>query len=105
MHRQQLLNHTKFVAVRGVHKEVHRQRFHELKQSESESITHFLARVKSHASLCDFQVTCTREGCSVGASYAEDMISSQLMSGLSNIEYQSKVLAEVATLRPLKRRI
>ena len=42
---QQLLDHIKSVAVRGMHKEVHHQKFHNLHQAEGESITHYLVRL------------------------------------------------------------
>ena len=37
----QLLQYIKLVAVRGLHKEVHWQNFHSMKQKEGESIIHF----------------------------------------------------------------
>ena len=40
---EELLNHIKSVAVRGLHKEVHRQTFQSICQKEGEPKTHFLA--------------------------------------------------------------
>ena len=42
---EQLLTHIKPVAVNGVHKEVHHQRFHSLHQSVGESITYPVPRL------------------------------------------------------------
>ena len=73
----ELLTFIKSVAVKGMHKEVHRQTFHSMRQSEGESITHFLARLKSQANFCSFQVQCPNTpDCNQNVSYSEDMISS-----------------------------
>ena len=76
---QQLFQHIKSVAVKGIHKEVHRQRFHSLRQSEGESVTHYLAKLRSQASLCDVRVKCSSESCQAQVSFSEEMISGQLM--------------------------
>ena len=41
----QLLHQIRLVAVKGVHKEVHRQTFHNMRQQEGEPVTHFLAKL------------------------------------------------------------
>ena len=41
-----LMHQIRLVAVRGLHKEVHRQTFHSMKQNEGESVTHFLSRLR-----------------------------------------------------------
>ena len=43
---EQLLQ-IRLVAVKGLHKEVHRHTFHNIRQQEGEGITHFLARLQS----------------------------------------------------------
>ena len=60
---QELLQHIKSVAVKGLHKEIHRHTFHGMYQSEGESITHYLARLKAQAKFCDFLVTCSSTTC------------------------------------------
>ena len=52
----ELLSHIKSVAVKGVHKEVHRLRFTQLRQGEKEPINQFVGRLKAQAALCEFAV-------------------------------------------------
>ena len=66
----ELLAHIKSIAVKGVHKEVHRKHFGKVKQGDGESVTHYVARLKSQASLCGFTVECS---CHQRVSYAEEM--------------------------------
>ena len=101
---QELLAHIKSVSVRGVHKEVHRQQFFKMMQAEEESITHYVARLKAQATLCEFKVECTSGTCNSQVSYAEDMISTQMVAGLRNQDHQTRVLAEAATLISFKQK-
>lgn len=95
----ELLTHMKSVAVKKVHPEVYRQQFFRLRQSEGESITHFVSRLKSQAMLCDFVQKCDDGQCET--SYSANMITSQLIAGLYNQLHQSKVLSEVGSLKTL----
>ena len=54
-----LLSHIKSVAVRTVHKEVHRMVFNTMVQKDKESVTKFVAALKSQAALCQFKVSCS----------------------------------------------
>ena len=99
---QQILDHIKSVAVRGMHKEVHCQKVHNLHQAEGESITRYLVRLWAQASLCEFQTPCPNSTCGSQVSYAEDMISGQMIAGLANVDHQGKVLAEAASLKDLQ---
>ena len=99
---QQLLAHIKSVAVKGVHKEVHHQKFHSLHQLPGEPVTQYLARLRAQAALCEFRVTCTNGTCVAPVSYAEDMIAGQLIAGLANVEHQGTILAEASTLTTLQ---
>ena len=101
---QQLLQHIKSVAAKGVHKEVHRQKFHTLHQSPGESITRYLAKLRAQAALCEFRIMCLNGSCASQVSYADDMISGQMIAGLANIEHQSKILAEAAMLDSLQKK-
>jgi len=96
-----LLGFIKSVAVKTVHPEVYRQHFYNLKQSDSETITSFISRLKAQAMLCAFQCkgTCGNDTCT--PSYAEEMIRSQLIAGLRNSSHQSKVLSEMEVLKTL----
>ena len=96
--QEELLQHIKSVSVRGVHKEVNRQKFFKMLQSEAESITHFVARLKAQATLCEFKVACQSTTCDCVVSYADEMISNQMISGLRDQEHQTRLLAEAATL-------
>ena len=99
---QQLLDHIKSLAVRGVHKEVHHQKFHNLHQAEDESNTSYFARLRAQASLCEFRTSCPNNTGGSQVSYAEDMISGQMIAGLVNVDHQGKVLAEAASLKDLQ---
>lgn len=98
----QLLNHIKGVAVKGLHKEVHRVNFGKITQSDGESITHFVARLNAQAALCSFTITCS---CEAKVSFAEDMVAQQLVAGLRDQEHQAKVLSEATTLTTLQSKI
>ena len=74
---QELMKHIKAVAVRVVHPEVYRQQFFTLKQSDGESTTNFVSRLKAQAMLCDF--TCQNQTCTTA--YSPDMVKSQLIAG------------------------
>ena len=99
---EEMLAHIKSVAVKGVHKEVHRMNFSKIKQGDGENITHFVARLKSQASLCSFTVKC---GCDESVSYAEEMVAQQLVAGLRNHDHQAKVLSEATVLTTLKSKV
>ena len=97
-----LLGYIKSVAVKVVHPEVYRQQFFSLRQSDCETVTSFVSRLKAQAMLCDFKSNgnCNTPNCS--SSYADDMIRSQLIAGIRNPTHQNKVLTEIATLKTLE---
>lgn len=96
-----LLGFIKSVAVKTVHPEVYRQHFYKLKQSDGETITSFISRLKAQAMLCGFNRsgTCGDNGCT--PSYADEMIRSQLIAGLRHSSHRSKVLSEMELLTTL----
>ena len=100
----ELLNYIKTVAVRTVHKEVHRWHFSQIDQGESEKVTQFVGRLKAQALLCDYNVVCNC-GCKTRVSYADEMVSQRLLSGAANPEHQSKVLGEANELETLKQKV
>lgn len=102
---EQLLAHIKTIAVKGTHKEVHRMNFGKMKQMDGEKITQFVARLKSQASLCQFTVTCTSHNPATQVSYADEMVTQQLIAGLGNQQHQSRILAEASTLTTLAQKI
>ena len=96
-----LLEHIKRVAVKGTHKEVYRINFFRLSQMDEETITQYVACLKSQAVLCQFKVACTSHNPEVLINYADDMITQQLISGLKNQQHQSHILSESPTLPTL----
>ena len=99
-----LLNHIKSVAVRTVHKEVHRMVFITMVQKDKESVTKFVAALKSQAALCQFKISCScdppRE-----ISYADEMVAQRLIAGLANQEHQRRILSEAPTLVTLQQKV
>lgn len=55
---EQLLQQIQLTDVRELHKEVHRENFHSMRQKEGEAITHFLAHLRDLAKVSVFIVTC-----------------------------------------------
>lgn len=101
----ELLDFIKLVSVRSVHKEVHRQDFKVMKQEDGETITRFTARLKAKAMQCKFSTQCDVASCVSKCSYADEMISSQLISGVRNNEHRGKILAEMEELETLQKLI
>ena len=91
----QLLSHIKTIAVKGLHQEVYRVND---EQEDCENVTHFVARLKAQAALCSFTVSCS---CNENVSFAEEMVTKQLVAGLRDQEHQSKVLAKASSLATL----
>jgi len=99
---ENLLKFIKQVAVRSVHKEVHRWHFNQMSQTDGEKITKLVGRLKAQSVLCDFSVACK---CGEKVSYAEEMVSQKLTAGVSNPEHQSKVLGEAESLDSLAKKV
>ena len=83
---KELLDHIKSVAVKVVHKKVHRMAFNLLFQDHGEPVTQWIARVKAQAFLCDFKVpcACVAPAGPVMISYAEKEIAQRVVAGLYN---------------------
>ena len=101
---EQLLHQIRLVAVKGLHKEIHRHTFHIIRQQEEESIRHFLAKLQSQARLCEFTIKCTNGSCQQQVNYSEDMVAGQLVAGLLNTEHLGKILAETNILTTLEQK-
>ncbi len=108
---ENLLIWIKEIAVRGVHKEVHRTQFVHMRQKQGECLNAYHGRLKSGSSLCDFSVsapsTCANTDCTCAnhgilVSYQDDMVATQLVAGLYNSEHQAKALSESASLVSLE---
>ena len=100
----ELLAHIKSVAVRGVHKSVHRVEFSKMTQNEGEKATHYVGRLNSKALLCKFVVQCDCDP-QTTVSYADERVAERLIAGLRNQEHQRKILAEADTLTTLKQMV
>ena len=90
------------IAVKGIHKEVHRMNFGKITQSPGESITHYVAKLNAKASLCEFSVVCS---CTAKVSFAEEMVAQQLVAGLQNQDHQSRILGEAPSLDTLTKKV
>ena len=103
---EDLLAHIKSVAVRQVHHEVHQMKFNMMMQDEGESITHYVARLKAQACLCQFEIEC---GCDpvTTVSYADKMVAQRLVAGLCNHDHLTffSCFAEAASLKTLNEKI
>ena len=100
-----MLDFIKIVAVKGTHKEVHRMKFFRLCQMDGETITQFVARLRSHAILCKFKIACDNHEEPNPVSFAEEMITHQLVIELRNQQHQSRILSETASLPTLRDKI
>ena len=101
---EELLAYIKSIAVKQIHHEVHQMNFHMMSQDEGEPITRFVARLKSQAFLCQFNVQCAcTEPTTV--SYADQMVAQRLVAGLRDVDHQRKILAEAGTLTTLEAKI
>ena len=107
---EDLIGWIKAIAVKGVHKEVHRTTFVSIQQKQGEGGNAYYSRLKSASSLCDFRVaapsacaddncTCAHHGMQI--SYQDDMVATQLVAGLYSNEHKSKILSDSATLTKL----
>ena len=100
-----LLGHIKHVAVGSTHKDYERWKFNQICQQEGEPITKFVARLKAQALLCDFNIHVSVGKTKVAHSYAEDMISQRLTSGVVNPEHREKLLSEAPNMQSLKEKV
>ena len=78
--------------VKGLPKEVHRQRFHSMVQNEGEFITYILSRLFGQAKFCEFDIKCPNEQiCGQPVDYSEVMVAGQMIAGLANLEDQNRI--------------
>ena len=68
-------------------------------QKEEELITHFVARLWTLVKCCEFSVTYpNKQDCGWCIDYASDMVAEQMVTGLANLDHQTKILTETTTL-------
>ena len=103
----ELLEYIHAVAVDKVSVHVHRMEFSKLSQDANEPIVQFVGRLKAAATFCSFKKSCgcTHPNCVKEVNYADEMISQQLVNGLSSHEHQLRLLAESDELKTLDARV
>ena len=104
---KELLDFIHEVAVDKVSVHVHRMEFSKMKQDTNEPIVQFVGRLKAAATFCSFKKACGcgHKECAVEVNYADEMISQQLVNGLSSHEHQLRLLVESDELKTLDARV
>ena len=97
-----MLANIKSVAVNTTHPHVHRWHYTQLNQMDGEPVTKYVARLRSQAGLCDYVVDCR---CGTHVSYADEMIAQKLITGLVNLDHQSRILSESNDCKTLDEKI
>ena len=62
-------------------------------------MTQYIARIKAKADLCQFKSTCA---CGIVVSYKDDMVATQAINGLTNPQFQTRILEEAESCKSLK---
>ena len=93
----QLLEMMKKLSIKAQNNLVNVVEFLSMAQRTEEPVTQFLSRLKGQSSVCDFEVTCSRDGCDTNVCYSDKMVSHQLVMGLEDTAIEEKVLALAAT--------
>ena len=93
---EDLLSRLRRLSIKAQNKLVNIVEFLSLTQDVDEPVAMFLSRLKGQASVCDFTIKCS-ENEAIVHSYADNMVSHQLVRGLEDITQQEKVLALAAT--------
>ena len=99
-----LLQRMKKMSIRAQNKLVNIVEFLSMTQNHDEPVAQFVSRLHGQAKVCNFSVKCTAECCEDNDSmitYADNMVSHQLVRGLQDTSVQEKVLALAATDKDL----
>ena len=99
-----LLQRMKKMSIRAQNKLVNIVEFLSMTQNHDEPVAQFISRLHGQAKVCDFSIKCTAECCENNDSmitYADNMVSHQLVRGLQDTSVQEKVLALAATDKDL----
>ena len=97
MEEEALLKAMKRLAIRAQNRMVNIVDFLSMGQDTDEPIAMFLARLLGQAKICEFTVKCSDKTCAKETSYADNMVSHQLVRGMEDSATQEKVLALAAT--------
>lgn len=87
--------------MKSVHPEVYCQQIFATRQSDGETITLFVSRLKSQVMLCAFERQCGCDNQHCTTSFSEDMIKYQIITSLWDTSHQSKILMEINCLPTL----
>ena len=99
-----LLQRMKKMSIRAQNKLVNIVEFLSMTQNHDEPVAQFISRLHGQAKVCNFSIKCTAECCEDNDSmitYADNMVSHQLVRGLQDTSVQEKVLALAATDKDL----
>ena len=94
---EELLEIMKKLSIKAQNKLVNVVQFLSMSQDTDEPVAKFVSRLKGQSNVCDFTVTCSKAGCNTAVSYADNMVSHQLVRGLEDVSIQEKVLSLAAT--------
>ena len=97
----ELLEAMRKLAVRSQNTLVNVVKFLDLVQDQDESAGSFVARLKGQANICNFSVKCTSITCGLNISYTDQMVTHQLVRGLSDQSIQEQTLAHSADVDKL----
>ena len=92
-----LIAQIKKLAVRVVHKTLHRQNLWAMTQSPEESIRAFVSRLVGTAELCDLLITCSKAGCNQKTSYRDEVVLQALLRGMHDKDIRTRVLSRSQT--------
>ena len=90
----ELLKQIKELSVTVLHPSVHIVALHQMKQQDGETVKAFSARVKGTASNCNLTKICSKTGCTQTNSFLEETCYHVVMSGISDIDLNEKVLTQ-----------
>ena len=95
----QLLEHIRKIAVKGKNIAVHRHEFYAMAQAPGQPIQQFVAKLKSKAEHCHFQLNCSSNQCNQSNSYVMAMVGDQVTIGLYDKSIQGEILAKHSQLK------
>ena len=101
-----LLSEIRNVAVKWKNTAVHRQEFYNTKQEDGQTTQQFLAKLKSKAEHCSFQLKCTSALCNHQLnSYTSSMVADILTVGCFDEDIQSELLARASSIKTLEEKL
>ena len=87
---KEMLDGVKKMAVKKHNTMVNRVKFQDLGQEDRKPVKAYLPRLRAAAAVCDFQKKC--HGCQTMVDFTDSMLATQLVRGLVDPDFQTKVL-------------